>query len=159
MPRRQRGARKHHPKFFVDPEHGCLRPMIPTMSSWWILYVQNPNPECKKWSNTFRSRFRLPYTSFVDLLNALMLDRTDIILAKWRPTLRDGTTTPFPHVYGRSKISPVPLLLMGIKCFELLYGNLHFQQEQPLVKFAARWCHCHCREQNIRLVLSRSTLW
>ena len=106
-------TRVYHPKFFVDPEHGCLRPMIPTMSSWWILYVQNPNPECKKWSNTFRSRFRLPYTSFVDLLNALMLDRTDIILAKWRPTLRDGTTTPFPHVYGRSRISPVPLLLMG----------------------------------------------
>jgi hypothetical protein len=106
-------TRVHNPKFFVDPELGCPRPMIPTMSSWWMLYVQNPNPECKKWSKTFRSRFRLPYTSFVDLLNRLMLDHTDIILPKCRPTVNDDTTCPFQHVYGRSKISPVQLLLMG----------------------------------------------
>jgi hypothetical protein len=101
-------TRVYNSKGFADPELGCPRPMIPTLSSWWILYVQNPNPECKKWSQTFRSRFCLPaYSSFVDLLNTLMHDHTDIILTKWRPTVKDGTTSPFQHVYGRSKISPV----------------------------------------------------
>jgi hypothetical protein len=109
-------TRVHNPKFFVDPELGCPRPMIPTMSSWWILYVQNPNPECKKWSKTFRLRFRLPYTSFVDFLNRLILHDTDIILKKWRPTMFDDDTITSPFQFlsaGRSKISPVQLLLMG----------------------------------------------
>ena len=111
---RREETRVRNPKFFVDPELGCPRPMIPTMSSWWILYVQNPNPECKKWSKTFRLQFCLPYTSFVDLLNRLMLDHTDIILKKWRPTMfDDDTISPFQCVSGRSKISPVQLLLRG----------------------------------------------
>lgn len=112
--RQAKKRRSRNPKFFVDPELKCLRPMIPTMSSWWILYVENPKPECKKWSKKFRSRFRLPYSSFLDLLNMLTLDDTDIILSKWRPTARKSSTTPFPHLHGSWKgCSPLALLLMG----------------------------------------------
>lgn len=111
---RAKKTRARSPKYLVDPELQCIRPMIPTMSSWWILYVENLKPECKKWSKTFRSRFRLPYDSFLDLLNMLMHDDADIILRKWRPMVRKATTIAFPHQSGSLKgFLPMPLLFMG----------------------------------------------
>jgi hypothetical protein len=111
---RAKKPRTSNPKFFVDPMLRCLRPMIPTLSCWWILYVENPQPECKKWSRTFRSRFRLPYSSFLDLLNMILADHTDTILHKWRAAeVRKGTASDFPHICRSWKLSPLCLLLMG----------------------------------------------
>lgn len=93
--RRAKKPRLSSPKFFVDPMHGCLRrPMIPTLRCWWIMYVKNPQSESKKWSKTFpRLRFRLPYSAFVDFLDMVEADHTDMILHKWRKP-----STCFPHL-------------------------------------------------------------
>lgn len=71
-------------------------------------------PDCKKWSKTFQSRFRLPYSSFVDLLNVILQDHTDTILHKWRASeVGKGAATDFPHSCRSWKLSPLQLLLMG----------------------------------------------
>jgi hypothetical protein len=64
-------ARIRHPKFFTDPTTGILRSVTPRVSLWWILYIQDPKPENAQWSKTFRRRFRLPYESFLTLLQML----------------------------------------------------------------------------------------
>jgi hypothetical protein len=64
-----------HPKFFADPISGLNRPMTPKLSLWWMMYIQdNPKLECKQWTKSFRGRFRLPYQSFIDLLEMLKED-------------------------------------------------------------------------------------
>ena len=54
-------------KFFTDPITGNCCPMTPKLSSWWIWYIQDPKPESIQGAKMFRSRFRLPYASFVQL--------------------------------------------------------------------------------------------
>jgi hypothetical protein len=108
MCHRAKKPRLSSPKFFVDPMHGCLRPMISTLSCWWIMYVENPQPESKKWSKTFRLRFRLPYSAFVDFLDMIQADHTDMILHKWRKP-----EAGFPHLCRSWKLSPLQLLMMG----------------------------------------------
>jgi hypothetical protein len=53
-------ARMQHPKFFTDPTTGYLRSVTPKLSLWWILYIQDPQPNSPQWAKTFRKRFRLP---------------------------------------------------------------------------------------------------
>lgn len=99
-------------KFFADPTTGILRPMTPKLSAWWINYIQDPAPQSPQWSKLFRSRFRLPYKSFKNLLQ-LLNDEGGELFARW-------TTTMAPSGDGRrrrggpiSKISPIELLLLG----------------------------------------------
>jgi hypothetical protein len=47
-------------KFFTDPTTGVVRTVTPRVSLWWILYIQDPQPDNSQWSKTFRKRFRLP---------------------------------------------------------------------------------------------------
>jgi hypothetical protein len=67
-------------RFFVDPISGDWRPMIPKHSNWWVGYIQDPHPECRLWSKSFRLRFRLPYEEFVKLLKTMQEDddRSDV---------------------------------------------------------------------------------
>jgi hypothetical protein len=65
-------TRLRNVKVFQDPTTGELRQMTPTLSLWWVLYIQEPKPECSQWSKTFKNRFRLPYNSFLDLLRMVL---------------------------------------------------------------------------------------
>ena len=51
----------------VDGEGNTI-PFVPTMSIWYTRYVVNPQLTCPKFHRKFRLRFRLPYASFVQLL-------------------------------------------------------------------------------------------
>ena len=72
-------------KFFMDPISGNLRPMTPMLSSWWIWYIQDPKPESIQRAKKFRSRFRLPYASFLHLLKMLGDDGGDSF-KRWSTT-------------------------------------------------------------------------
>ena len=97
-------ARIRHPKFFTDPTTGVLRSVTPRVSLWWILYIQDPKPENAQWSKTFRRRFRLPYESFLTLLQMVNDEKDDPndCFFRWRE-------------YGVSnrKVSPIELLVLG----------------------------------------------
>jgi hypothetical protein len=102
-------ARKAHPKFFIDPMTQKRRPMSPKLSFWWLKYVQHPQPDNSQWSKSFRMRFRMPYTSYLVLLD--MICDGDLcrgLFDRWR--------TPDDRYFNRGnnkKVSPLELLLLG----------------------------------------------
>jgi hypothetical protein len=91
-------------KFFTDPTTGVVRIVTPRVSLWWILYIQDPQPDNSQWPKTFRKRFRLPYESFLQLL--CMVDdekeTPDDCFYRWR---EDGVSN--------RKVSPMELLVLG----------------------------------------------
>ena len=105
--------RTRHAKFFFDPTSGIVRPMTPRLSAWWIYYIQDPEPQSIHWSKMFRSRFRLPYASFQDLIR-LINDKGGELFARW--TIKRVTLSGDGRRRGGgaiSKISPIELLLLG----------------------------------------------
>jgi hypothetical protein len=104
-------------KFFTDPITGNCCPMTPKLSSWWIWYIQDPKPESIQGAKMFRSRFRLPYASFVQLLQMLR-ERGGGLFKRWTAPPSEG-----PHFGDDAAIrntttssrvaSPLPLLLLG----------------------------------------------
>ena len=107
-------------RFFVDPISGVRRPMTPTLSNWWVVYIQDPNPECRHWSKLFRQRFRLPYDEFLKLLSMMQDDSSnDIYFRRWKTAVsslqlgEDQESNPCPSVAPPRKVSPMELLLLG----------------------------------------------
>ncbi|KAG7369524.1 DDE superfamily endonuclease [Nitzschia inconspicua] len=82
-PRRSKGV-----ILYRDEVDGQLKPMPPTMSSWYNLYCAEhcaeltPNFEAK-----FRRRFRLPYSEFQNLVDLCKQDSTSEngYFKRWRP--------------------------------------------------------------------------
>jgi hypothetical protein len=54
---RFRGHRKKRQKmkrqWYCDPTTGKMSRVCPQMSSWWIDYVENPEPDCPFWNKVF----------------------------------------------------------------------------------------------------------
>ena len=100
----KRRSRIKQQKFLTDPSTGAVRTVTPRVSLWWILYIQDPQPDNSQWSKTFRKRFRLPYESFKQLL--CMVDdekeTPDDCFYRWR---EDGVSN--------RKVSPIELLVLG----------------------------------------------
>ena len=89
--------------------------MTPTISLWWIFYLQNPQPNCTRWSQTFRNRFRLPYQSYLALLSMLKDEDDEGLFCRW--TGRTGRQRNYQpaHTHAASlplKVSPIKLLLL-----------------------------------------------
>ena len=82
----------------VRNKDGSLRPLTPEDTLWHILYVANP-PTSTRMLNLFRLRFRMPYSSFIELSNCI-LDHP--IFERWTKTDAVGC-----------KPSDVKLLLLG----------------------------------------------
>ncbi|KAI2511438.1 Plant transposon protein [Fragilaria crotonensis] len=103
IPRRARKSRMRRPKYFIDPSSGVLRKLTPRISLWWVLYIQNPEPNCTRWSKTFRTRFRLPYQSFLNILSMMVDEDVDGMFCRW-------TQNAGPR---KTVVSPIELLLLG----------------------------------------------
>ena len=90
-------------KFFTDPLTGGVRAVTPRVSLWWILYIQDPQPDNSQWSKTFRKRFRLPYESFRQLLSMIDDEKEtpDDCFYRWR----EGGVS-------NRKVSPIEELLV-----------------------------------------------
>ena len=80
---RVKKSRKRRLKYYVDPSTGKKQMLTPTLSLWWILYLQNPQPQCTRWSKTFRNRFRLPYQSYLALLSMLEDEDDEGLFHRW----------------------------------------------------------------------------
>ncbi len=54
---RFRGRRKKRQKmkrqWYCDPTTGKMSRVCAQMSSWWIDYVENPEPDCPFWNKVF----------------------------------------------------------------------------------------------------------
>lgn len=105
-PTRQR-KRKRGPKgvLFYTDENGSRRILPPTLSFWFNYYC---NPEtCErtdhttKWLNKFRQRFRLPYKSYLELVDMAITDPNHF--QRWKPGKTDAT--------GR-ECAPIHLLML-----------------------------------------------
>ena len=103
IPRRAKKSRMRRPKYFIDPSSGVLRKLTPRISLWWVLYIQNPDPNCTRWSKTFRTRFRLPYQSFLNILSMMVDEDVDGMFCRW-------TQNAGPR---KTVVSPIELLLLG----------------------------------------------
>ena len=95
---RVKKSRKRRPKYFVDPSTGKKRKLTPTLSLWWILYLQNPQPNCTRWSQTFRNRFRLPYQSYLDLLSMLKDEDDEGLFCRCLDRMDRSTPEELPSI-------------------------------------------------------------
>jgi hypothetical protein len=80
-------------KFFVNPVNEWLPQTNDPNTELLIMFVENPQPESKKWSQTFRLRICLPCSAFIDFLDMILAGHTDMILHKWRKP-----ESGFPHL-------------------------------------------------------------
>ena len=70
---------KNH-KLLVRQDDGSIRELTPKDTLWYMLYVQN-GPRNKRMVALFRNRFRLPYSSFIELCDEIS-DHDDFL--RWR---------------------------------------------------------------------------
>ena len=97
-------------QWYEDPNTEKMRRVLAhKLSSWWLDYVENPEPDDPDWNKLFRQRFRLPYLSYLELLEMVSGDGCDGLFDRWR-TEADGCI-------GRNtknkKIAPLEFLLLG----------------------------------------------
>jgi DDE superfamily endonuclease len=100
---RRRSAKKI--SFLRRDSSGNLVPMDPRDSTWFILYVDPVNIESPKFKLKFRRRFRMPYRSFLDLVNEMKGHRYDDgsrAFERWQSF--DATGNPS---------SPIELMILG----------------------------------------------
>jgi hypothetical protein len=96
--KRRRGAKGV--AFYVD-ETGVRRVLPPTMSVWYSMYVQNADIENNGFKKKFRRRFRMPYPSFIELVN---MAKASVLFQRWRDDNHDAT--------GK-KPAPIELLVLA----------------------------------------------
>ncbi|KAI2503815.1 Plant transposon protein [Fragilaria crotonensis] len=109
--RQHRGNKKRRKakrKWYCDPITGKMRRVCPHLSNWWLDYIQNPEPDCPSWNKVFRQRFRLPYPSYIQILEWVSGDDCDGLFDRWR-TEAEG----FTGRRNNKKVSPIELLLLG----------------------------------------------
>jgi hypothetical protein len=59
------------------------RKKTPAMSAWWEDYIQDPRPDDKHWAKEFRRNFRLPYASYVMLLDLISSEASNGMFDRW----------------------------------------------------------------------------
>ena len=102
-PQQQREKKRRSPKgvaFYVD-ETGVRRVLPPRMSNWYGLYIENANIGNQCFEKKFRRRFRMPYTSFLELVE---LTKGSCLFSRWRDDNHDAV--------GK-KPAPIELLLLA----------------------------------------------
>ena len=60
-------------RLFVRDNDGSLRELLPTDTLWYLLYVKSPLQD-ERLLKSFRNRFRLPYSSFLDLSDEINMN-------------------------------------------------------------------------------------
>ena len=97
QPPRRRSCKSN--PMMMRSSDGTLVPMLPTNSSWYSLYVLNPDVDDEKWQRKFRLRFRLPHNKYLELLEKI---RGHYMFDRWNR--EDATGKP---------ASPLSLMLLG----------------------------------------------
>ena len=109
--RQHRGNKKRRKakrKWYCDPITGKMRRVCPHLSNWWLDYIQNPEPDCPSWNKVFRQRFRLPYPSYIQILEWVSGDDCDGLFDRWQTE-----AGVFTGRRNNKRVSPIELLLLG----------------------------------------------
>lgn len=93
--RKKRGSYNKYIQYYTDPDTGVRTRLTPLHTVWYQSYILHPNPDCKRWQKLFRYRFRMPYESYVDLVNEC--DKSPIMgqwsrLPEFRYNKKKGTS-------------------------------------------------------------------
>ena len=73
-------------------EEGVRRVLPPTMSLWYNLYVESANPSNPRFEKSFRRRFRLPYSNYLELVQWAI--DSEKYFARWKPGKMDAVGNP-----------------------------------------------------------------
>lgn len=92
-------------RFYLEDENHVRIYLYPKQTFWYKLYVVCPNLDSPKFQKKFRRRFRLPYGSYKQLLQAVVAAEDDDGIPFFRAWMSfDATGKPS---------SPIELLLLG----------------------------------------------
>ena len=94
------------PRWYTDPVTGARRPKTLNMSAWWEDYIEDPQPNDTHWAKQFRQNFRLPYESFVMLLNMILYNKSNGLFDRWKNTKERNRKN--------KEVSLIKLLLLGM---------------------------------------------
>ena len=78
------------------------------MSVWWEDYIHDPQPNNRHWNKEFRRNFRLPYASYVMLLDMMSSEASDGLFDRWIKAYERTTNKK------NKKVSPIELLFLGL---------------------------------------------
>jgi hypothetical protein len=106
---RRKKTRKFKRQWYRDPVTAKMRRVTPKLSGWWLDYIENPEPDCPSWNKLFRQRFRLPYWSYLEILEWVSGNGCDGLFDRWRTEADHG----FTGRKNSKKVSPIELLLLG----------------------------------------------
>lgn len=81
-------------------EEGVRRVLPPTMSLWYNLYIEHPSLDQPRFHKKFRRRFRMPYNSFLELLE---IAKTSPLFGRWLPGTKNAAGKP---------CAPIQLLIL-----------------------------------------------
>jgi len=99
MVKQKKKRAKKRPILARRTENGELEEILPTQSLWYILYVESANVTCNRFQNKFRRRFRMPHSSFLELV-------ADAKANNWFPTWMGSNC-------AGKKSSPLELMILG----------------------------------------------
>lgn len=108
IPREKKKRQKQGVVYYTDITTGDVNVLRPTESQWYLLYCQGEETGLKYMRNfhsKFRLRFRMPHSSYIDLVNMCVEEsmKDDGLFKRWRP----GSTT----LDGRDA-APMKLLVL-----------------------------------------------
>ncbi|KAI2490256.1 Plant transposon protein [Fragilaria crotonensis] len=101
------------PKWYTDPVTQVRRKKMPKMSARWEDYIDNPQPSNPHWAKEFRQNFRLPYASYVMILDMISPeDKSEQLFDRWK-THDDSCYIERENNKKNKKVSAIELLLLG----------------------------------------------
>ena len=95
------GMKYNVKKFHFRDANGILQVLSPKTTFWYKAYIETPNIDNPKFHKKFRLRFRMPHSSFVQLLEEI---KHHELFFLWDPARM---------LRSRHQISPISLLLLG----------------------------------------------
>ena len=104
--RKKRGKYNMTRLTFTNPFTGDREPFTYQYSIWWSNYIVNPQTSCKKWNKLFRNRFRMPYDSYLRLVQQCSEDSQ--YFSQWKQG---------KHKYNQKMSSPISLLVLTSLCY------------------------------------------
>ena len=105
-PKVPRAPYKKRVYYWTNPDTGKRSVMTWKHTFWYNNYVINTQQHDSRWANKFRKRFRLPYSSFLDLVNLCSESK---MFSQWS---RVGFTKYYKK-YG----APLELLVLCVLCY------------------------------------------
>jgi hypothetical protein len=109
--RPRKKTRIARPRWYTDPITRVRRKKTPKMSAWWEDYVDAPQPNNAHWSKEFRQNFRLPYASYLMILDMISSEKSEGLFDRWKA--HDNSCYDRQENKKNKKVSPIELLLLG----------------------------------------------